>query len=559
MKHRIKIFLLLLLSLSIIPISSSKAVPTLDEEWPGYHCYFLAGDKEATFYVPTFTFRELQGTTALEPSNTSNYKPNFQCLDSSFQGREPVLNSQTCEPNIYVMQNDDCSGTCCLNGCGDYYYSDWSKQFSGLEPYTSNPKDCMAAAIISSVALGGNEIQPNLFIEAGKNSDFYSEDDMNHIRDTLYSDFNDDTNFCFARRYGNGDSNVFFYFGHPYRMYDYYEDFEEGNILMPNDAGTLVSFMFLDNMTQTTFPDAYYVIDKDDDEFEYFYDPNNLSFVGSAYIITENNQLITNSEDCLGVAKDYLEDVYKGYGIDVDYVAQNQYLVDSTIENPDRPTDLLDYGTLISTGYSKSKAIDICTYASTTAANVISDGKYHCYKYTHKETSTKPAYNTTVWTNQSLSCYFELMKDWDIDDCKNASLNHTSNQCTNSQKIEAQKCYKITNSGYNGVADFYVKGSNTESQLSCYNYRSLHFAYVIIIIIAPILTILFVTFDLIRSIMSGDPKKTAAFKSKLIRRLIALLILVLLPVIVTTLVKTLSKNDKIKDTNPLKYIIVGCD
>jgi len=563
MKNRIKNIILIIILLLIVPLYQCKAVSTLglDDEWPGYHCYFLAGDKEANFYVPTFTFRELQGKTALEPSNTDNYKPNFQCLDSTFQGRDPVLSPQTCEPNIYIMQqNNDCSGTCCSGGCNNYYYSDWSKQFSGNAPYTSNPKDCMAAGIISSVAFGRNEIQPTLFVEAGKNSDFYSEDDMNHIKETLYSDFDDDTNFCFARRYGSSDSSVFFYFGHPYKIYDYYEDFENGNVLLPIDNdSTSVSLMFLDNMTVTTFPDAYYVLDKDSEQFEQFYDPNNLSYVGSAYIITKDDQLITSSEECLGVAKNYLEDVYKGYGIDTDDVAQNQYLVDATAQNVNRPLDLLDFGTLIRTGYSKSKAIDTCTYTSSDASNNITDGKYHCYKYTHPETSTKPAYNTTVWTNKSLSCYFELMSDWNIDDCKNASLNHTSNQCTNKQKLDAQKCYKITNSGYNGVADFFVKGTKSELELSCYNYRSFHFAYVIIIIIAPILTVIFVTFDLIRSIISGDPKKVATFRSKLIRRLVALLLLVLLPVITITIVKTLSKSNVIKDTNPLKYIIVGCD
>lgn len=554
MKKNVSI--ILLVALLLFPFSFCKATPSLDEEWPGYHCYLLSGDSRASFYQPVFTYREYGANNVNEADSSST--PNPQCLDGSYQQRYPLINDGSCEINLYVLhtpcEGNSNDGLCCGGHCdvsGAYSYSGWKATPTAQNQYSQYPKDCAASAAIAS-QLSSTPVNEWMFIEAGKNSDFYDQDEMNLIKN-YDSSFNDDTNFCFIRKYGNSDEDIMFYFGHPYKVFYYYDD----------DSMMAMGF-------SASGSDYYYL---DFDEAEYHDVIPSLSTIeksdltsldtynfqpGESKIVLNNGQLITTQSDCLETTRDWLDQTYnqQGYDIDLNYY-QNMQSTVATIEDPNRITDTNDFGKLISTGYTANRAIDMCTYSSSSSQD-ISDGKYHCYKYTHAETIRKPAYNTTVWTDKTLSCRFELMEDWDIDDCKNASLNHTSRQCVSSTNSH-EPCYKITNSGYNGVADFYLKGSKTSTELQCYNYRSLHFVYVLIIIMAPIITILFVTFDLIRSIMSGDPKKVATFRSKLIRRLIALLILVMLPIIVSILVNTLSKNDKIKDTSALKYVIIGCD
>ena len=120
-------------------------------------------------------------------------------------------------------------------------------------------------------------------------------------------------------------------------------------------------------------------------------------------------------------------------------------------------------------------------------------------------------------------------------------------------------CVNITHSGYNGTADFVDMKGKTDTEIKCSTFKALHIIYRAAIIMAPILTIFFVTFDFVRSIISGDPKKVSKFRSQLIRRLIALLLLITIPIIVNILVGTLSRNDKIKDNSIMKCIIVGED
>lgn len=192
-------------------------------------------------------------------------------------------------------------------------------------------------------------------------------------------------------------------------------------------------------------------------------------------------------------------------------------------------------------GYSKKKAIEKCTHGS--------DGEEKCYVFTHKAFMSTPTYNTTVWTDGEMGCGFEVMSGWTKEDCKNGSVYDTYYN----EKFKEN----IAHSGYNGVADYYTNFIEIKEKISCGDLSALHIIYMVIVIAAPILTIFFVTFDLIRSIISGDSKKVAKFRTTLIKRIIALFLLLLLPAIIYTLVNSLSKNDIIKDNSLIKCVIVG--
>lgn len=204
-----------------------------------------------------------------------------------------------------------------------------------------------------------------------------------------------------------------------------------------------------------------------------------------------------------------------------------------------------------------------------------------CYSFLHKATGSKPFYNTTVWTkfNMNNRCGLKTERTWDRDACKNADLTklhkvdygrevEDNTECEGTETPVTTdgvtKCYrtvKITNSGYNGVASFYdVDDIDDPLETECKNFQGLHIIYRVIIISAPILVIFFVTFDLIRSIMSGDEKKMAKFKSSVIRRLIALIILILLPVIVRILVESMTRKssyDNASKPSLIKCMVLG--
>ncbi|MBR4830908.1 MAG: hypothetical protein IKZ96_04055 [Bacilli bacterium] len=190
---------------------------------------------------------------------------------------------------------------------------------------------------------------------------------------------------------------------------------------------------------------------------------------------------------------------------------------------------------------SKKEAIKACETGDA--------GSYYCYRYTFLP-GVHPMYNTTVWTNKTLGCGFEKT-DWDYESCKSSNLSVTYKQCKNDY------CRTITHSGFNGTPDFYDFSEKKSGNVTCSNVKPFHIIYKTATIMAPILTILFATFDLVASIMSGDTKKMSKFRSKLTRRIIALFILMVLPILISILVDTLSKNSAIKDSSLLKCVVTG--
>jgi hypothetical protein len=202
-----------------------------------------------------------------------------------------------------------------------------------------------------------------------------------------------------------------------------------------------------------------------------------------------------------------------------------------------------------------------------------------CYKMLHIKTSTKPYYYTTVWSKRSLEgrCGFHIT-DWNKADCRDGDLQNAITtvypadgdsqadcpksyvySCTNPEDESTCMCrltLRIAHSGYDGVADYYTTEELDKEDIVCDNFRGLHTVYRIIILAAPLLTIFFIIFDLVKTILAGDEKKMAKFRETLIKRIIALVILILLPVLIRVIVSTLSSRSK--STNLKRMDLIKC-
>lgn len=204
-----------------------------------------------------------------------------------------------------------------------------------------------------------------------------------------------------------------------------------------------------------------------------------------------------------------------------------------------------------------------------------------CYKVLNKAKGGKPYYNSTVWSNTVLTgrCGFEATT-WDLDLCRDGDVNNQTSillgkdaeketecdvgysfKCTEDEdgkeKCKCLKTITTSHSGYNGVADFYTDKEFSPEDAKCDNFRGLHLVYRIIIFAAPIITIFFIIFDLVRTIMSGDVNKMGKIREQLIKRIIALIILILLPVLIRILIGTFSRNTKIKDPGLIRCMVLG--
>lgn len=558
----------------LFPIIYCSAIKghDLNEEWPGYHCYIMAYDADATEYYNLFTFREIEGMS----NKVVVDNPNSQCLDSSYQGRVPILGPGRCEVNLWSIvgpldesSDSEHDGACHDNTCYYLTYSHWKHNVTQASMYSSYPTDCIAGSMMA-YNIDGNHIYPVLYIEAGKNSDFYDEEEMEFIKNNYSNQFDDDTNFCFVKKNGQGNGDVMFYFGHPFRVYNYMDDDGGGysKVIIPDEGdmgnlgGGFINTDIFDDVSSSQedgdlivelFPSAYSVKNIDGIK-EYFNE--NIDHTGESFILVgAADKLITDQSECLSATKEYLNTVYSSWAYSEDNIAgiaQNT-LTDTTIENEDRNRDIADFQELLDFGYTKTTAINMCS--SPVESEWTTEPK--CYKFTHLPSIGKPMYNTTVWTNKPLSCGFEAT-EWTFQECRDAKLNHIHKECKDVDNSgDNTVCYNITNTGYNGMADFFIKVSNPEAELACQDLYGLHIIYRVITIAAPILVVFFVTFDFVKSIIIGDPKKIAKVREKSIRRLIAVAILFLLPLIISMLVNSLSKNGKLRDDSLLKCVVKG--
>lgn len=551
-----KIFKYLLLCLIILIPFGASAINTssvkLDEYMEGYYCYLLANDSGGSnSYDPYYSSRMYAGY--------STEKPTPRCFDSVYNNRDAFLDTPNCFFNFYKtiesLKDKDIKNTVY------HSYSNWNSKITDSNKYFTTMQDCIAASMITSGTGSGKYHNQVLFVEAKSNTEFYSADEMNTIKSDIYSDFKDDTQFCFAATMYRQDNEfpLAVYYGYPFFVVDYRgvgdKDETGYNALVKEFDSNKKAIINFSGVPTTTSPsrrgdseEGKIVIDgfpRVEDSTITFDELYKIAYSGNQsnvyFLVDDSGKLITDSKTCTGLAAE---------------AGVESTVIDSTIEDEEREENKDDFDQLLSNGMTKTSAVKSCYGGDS------SDGQYHCYRYTHLPKS-HPMYNTTVWTKKKMGCNFELTS-WGFKDCQEASLDVIYNQCktvepTQEGIVFPPYCRNITHSGFNGVPDFYDMRSESEKkeEIACENLQPIHVIYRVITIAAPILTLLFVTIDLISSIMSGDPKKVSKFRSKLLRRIIALVLLIVLPILVHILVNTLSKNEYLKKTTYIKCVVLG--
>ena len=542
-----KIFILLVMLLLIIPFANAKAISwgmltNIDSPWTAtntleYSCYFLfngEGQDGNYSYTPTYTPHiHTSNRGGGRNKNTGEY--DTRCKKSDFSNMYPLTAEGDCKllPSQYNSATKDSNTNQHYSGGGNNIsYDKWSSSGTSIA-------DCIAATIISNSDISNTMVEQNIFIEAKKNSDFLSSDQMSQMKE-LDSSFNDDTEFCFVR--GHEGNEYATYFGHVYADLSFEGDMlhssktKDSNkreiVVIPSSMPDDASFGI------TVFPDVTETMDIVDLKSK-----NGQMQDNDSVIVTLNGKLVTDKTLC---SKD---------------------VIDAYIQNDDKaiaelPADIVitiedaTFERFLKLGYSKKDAIEVCKDKSAPALS-----SPVCYKYTFPSTFGHPMYNTTVWTAAQMACGFEAT-DWGYSTCKDGQLSNLYNQCVSVTKKDkvTEYCENMTHSGYNGTADFFITGADAkDSDMTCSNLKVVHIIYRAAILIAPILTIVFVTFDLVSSVVSGDPKKISKFRAKLIRRIIALALLIIMPILVNVLVRTMSKNNFIRDNSMIKCIVIGED
>lgn len=99
---------------------------------------------------------------------------------------------------------------------------------------------------------------------------------------------------------------------------------------------------------------------------------------------------------------------------------------------------------------------------------------------------------------------------------------------------------------------------DSSANFECSDISFLRIIWLIMIIAAPILTIVFGVLDFTQAVMAGDEQKMNKLKSKFIKRLVALALFIILPIIIKTIVN-ISDNDSVRSIKMAKCIVNGED
>lgn len=137
-----------------------------------------------------------------------------------------------------------------------------------------------------------------------------------------------------------------------------------------------------------------------------------------------------------------------------------------------------------------------------------------------------------------------------------ASLNTEITRNENILK-DAKKSIKIKEDQSNPLS--MLNGTvDSSANFECSDISFLRFIWLIMIIAAPILTIVFGVLDFTQAVMAGDEQKMNKLKSKFINRLVALALFIILPIIIKTIVN-ISDNDSVRSIKMAKCIVNGED
>ena len=98
---------------------------------------------------------------------------------------------------------------------------------------------------------------------------------------------------------------------------------------------------------------------------------------------------------------------------------------------------------------------------------------------------------------------------------------------------------------------------NVDYEVNCEDYSIIHTIWLVIIIAAPFLLIIFASFDYFKIVIAGDEKEMQEAKKTAKKRFIALLILLLVPVIIRVLVSSFAANISSKSLKMMDCVIKG--
>lgn len=163
-----------------------------------------------------------------------------------------------------------------------------------------------------------------------------------------------------------------------------------------------------------------------------------------------------------------------------------------------------------------------------------------------------------------------LNKHW--DDVNKSALRESYEKLTKSQKKAANKGAGISNVDDDESLKKFViwaltEGSTTEnmanldlnkvkSKFNCKSFKFLHPYWVVLEILAPILVILFGTFDFVKSVMGSDEQKIIAARKKFPKRMIAGALMFFAFTIIS-IACGISANKAVNDTSLIRCIVTG--
>lgn len=214
-------------------------------------------------------------------------------------------------------------------------------------------------------------------------------------------------------------------------------------------------------------------------------------------------------------------------------------------EEMSKEEDLNDKRSLLN-DIENNKCLGYCSYDNSTSVN-------YC-KSNNKKYSTCRSCYTNKCANKNgtelETCLSECLGQDEYNKLNNLAEQFKSKL---SSQIEAVKnqLYKPNIPTLEGIS------FNQPYKVKCSDFSVLHTLWKIVIVAAPILTILFGVLDFAKSVISSDEEKIKKSWKRFPKRLIALAILIIVPILISIVVNSFTNNEGIKDTSVLKCIVNG--
>lgn len=221
------------------------------------------------------------------------------------------------------------------------------------------------------------------------------------------------------------------------------------------------------------------------------------------------------------------------------------YISDDLQKEISKDQDLNEKRSLLN-DVENNKCLGYCNYDNSTSVN-------YC-----KSNNTKYSTCRSCYTNKCANkngteletCLSECLGQDEYNTLNNLAEQFKSKL---SSQIEAVKnqLYKPNIPTLEGIS------FNQPYKVKCSDFSVLHTLWKIVIVAAPILTILFGVLDFAKSVISSDEEKIKKSWKRFPKRLMALAILIIVPILISIVVNSFTNNEGIKDTSVLKCIVNG--